>query len=204
MQHERVARVCWRQLIILLITVFGRPFVKRFALCYHTVVCLSVLSCLSVTLVYCDQTVGRIKTKLGTQVGHGTGHIVLDGVPAPPPPKGGRAPHFLAHICCSQMAVGIKMPLGMEVRPGPGNFLLDRDPAPSPKRGRTPKFSAHVYCDQTVGWVKMVLGMEVCLSPGDCVRLGPSYPQKKGTPTHAIFGPCLLWPKGWMDEDATW
>ena len=26
-------------------TVFRRPFVKRFALCYQTVVCLSVLSC---------------------------------------------------------------------------------------------------------------------------------------------------------------
>ena len=27
-------------------TIFGRPIVKRFALCYRTVVCLSVLSCL--------------------------------------------------------------------------------------------------------------------------------------------------------------
>ena len=23
-------------------------------------------------------------------------------------------------------------------------------------------------------------------------------------PFHPIFGPCLLWPNGWMDEDATW
>ena len=28
------------------VTVFGRPFVKRFALCYRTVVCPAVLSCL--------------------------------------------------------------------------------------------------------------------------------------------------------------
>jgi len=49
-------------------------------------VCLSV--CLSVTLVYCGQTVGRIKMKLGMQVSLGPGHIVLDGDPAPPPPKG--------------------------------------------------------------------------------------------------------------------
>ena len=38
-------------------TIFGRLFVKLFALCYQTVVCLSVcltsLSVLSVTLVYC-------------------------------------------------------------------------------------------------------------------------------------------------------
>ena len=47
--------------------------------------CLSVLSCpvclsvLSVTLVYCGQTFGWIKMKLGVQVGLGPGHIVLDG-----------------------------------------------------------------------------------------------------------------------------
>ena len=48
--------------------VFGRPFVKQFALCYRTIVCVSV--CL-VTLVYCDQTVGWIEMPLGTQVGLG-------------------------------------------------------------------------------------------------------------------------------------
>jgi len=38
-----------------------------------------------------------------------------------------------------------------------------------------------------------------------CVRCGPSYPQKKGhTHPHPIFGSCLLWPNGWMDEDAAW
>jgi len=61
--------------------IFGRPFVKRFALCYGTVVCLY----LSVTLVYCGQTVGWIKMKLGTGVGLGPDHILLDGDPAPLP-----------------------------------------------------------------------------------------------------------------------
>jgi len=69
--------------------------------------CLCVLS---VTFVHCDQTVERIKMKLGMQVGLGSGHYVLDGDPAPPPP-----PQFSAHIYCSQMAGWIKMPLGMEV-----------------------------------------------------------------------------------------
>jgi len=58
--------------------------------------CLSVcpvLSVLSVTLVYCGQTVGRIKMKLGTQVGIGPEHIVLDG-DAGPPPQRGIAPNF--------------------------------------------------------------------------------------------------------------
>jgi len=44
--------------------------------------------CLSATLVYCGQIVGRIKLKLGTQVGHGPGNNVLDRDPASSPLKG--------------------------------------------------------------------------------------------------------------------
>ena len=51
------------------------------------------LSCLSVTLVYCGQTVGWVRVKLGMQVGLGPGHIVLDGDPAPDP-HWGTAPNF--------------------------------------------------------------------------------------------------------------
>jgi len=46
---------------------------------------LSCLSVLSVTLVYCGQTVGWIKMKLGMEVVLSSGHIVLDGDLAPPP-----------------------------------------------------------------------------------------------------------------------
>jgi len=89
----------WQQL-------FGWPFVKRFALCYRTIVCLSVLA---VTLVYWGQTAGWIK-----------------------------------------------MPLGKELDLGLGDIVLDREPAPLPQRDTAP-----------------------------------------------IFGPCLLWRNGWMDQDAT-
>jgi len=120
-------------------------------------VCLSCLSvCLSVTLVYCSQTVGRIKMKLGTEVGLGPGHIVLDGYPAP-----------------------------------------------LPKRGTHTQFSAHICCGQTAGWIKMPLGTEAGLGPGDIVLdgdWGPSFP-KRAPP---IFGPRLLWPNGWIDQDAIW
>jgi len=71
------------------------------------------LSCLSVTFVHCGQTVGRIKVKLGTQVGLGPGHIVLDGDPAPPPPKG-HSPQLSAHIYCGQTVLRIKMKLAMQ------------------------------------------------------------------------------------------
>ena len=52
--------------------------------------------------------------KLGLQVGLGPGHIVLDGDPAPRPPRR-HSPQFMARICCSQMAAWIKMSLGMEL-----------------------------------------------------------------------------------------
>jgi len=120
-------------------------------------VCMACISCLSVTLVYCGQTVGWIKMKLGTQVGLGPGHIVLDGDPSPLPQRG-TAPQFSAHICYDQKAEWIKMPLGTEVHLNPSNIVLDGDPAPLPKNGAEPP----------------------------------------------IFGPCLLWPNGWMDQNATW
>jgi len=63
---------------------------------------LSVLSCLSVTLVYCGQTVGWIRMPLGTKVGLGSGHIVLDGDPAPLLRTGHSSPHFSAHVYCGQ------------------------------------------------------------------------------------------------------
>ena len=55
--------------------------------------CLSCLSCLWHWCI-CGQTVGRIKMKLGMEVGLGPGHIVLDGDPASPPKKGQRPTIF--------------------------------------------------------------------------------------------------------------
>ena len=103
--------------------------------------CLYVLSVLSVTFVHCGQTVGRIKKKLGMQVGLGPGHIVLDGDPAPLPQRGTALPQFAAHICSGQLAAWIKMPLGVEVGLVPGNFVLHGDPALFPRIGdRVPNF----------------------------------------------------------------
>jgi len=173
--------------------VFVRPFVKRFALCYRFVVYLSCLSCLSVTLVYCGQTVRRMKTKLGVQVDLGPGHTVLDGDP-PPPPLKGHSPPFSAHICYGQMASWIKMPL---VR-SPGEFVLVRwGPCyPSPKRGRSPppkkKVGPCLLCensliDQDGTW------REGRPQPrGLCVPWGPSLPPKKGAQPHPNFRPMCI------------
>jgi len=55
--------------------------------------CLSVcLACLSVTLVYCGETVAWIKMPLGTEVGLGPGDIMLGGDPAPSTERGTAVP----------------------------------------------------------------------------------------------------------------
>jgi len=151
------------------------------------------LSCLSVTLVYCGQAVRWIKMKLVMQVGLVPGNIVLDGDPAPAPPKRGQSPQFSAHVYCGQTAGWIKMTLGMEVGLSPGHIVLDGDPAPLPKGGTAPNFRP-VCCGQTTGWIKMPLGREVGLGPGHIVLHGDAAAAKRGTAP--IFGKCLLWPNG--------
>jgi len=77
---KRKKRVsCVLQVVIFLFSVICVVFNKQvLSSSYRTVV-------LSVTLVYCGQTVRRIKMKLGMQIGLGPGHIVLDGDSGPPP-----------------------------------------------------------------------------------------------------------------------
>jgi len=101
------------------------------------------------------------------------------------------------------------MALGMEAGLGSVHIVIDGDTAPLPKTGgRTPppQFSAHLYCGQTDGCIKMPLGTEVGigLRKRHCVRCGPRYPQKKGTPPTQFWPMCIVWPNGWMDEDAAW
>ena len=69
-------------------------------------------------------------------------------------------------------------------RPRPRPHCVRWGPSSLPKRGTAPNFRP--------------------VRPGDCVRWGPSSPHKKGgIARHPIIGPCLLWPNGWMDQDAT-
>ena len=70
--------------------VFGRSFVKQFALCYRSVVLSVCLSdCLSVCNVRALWPNGWTDhDETWHAVGLGPGHIVLGGVAAPPPLKG--------------------------------------------------------------------------------------------------------------------
>jgi len=50
----------------------------------------------------------------------------------------------------------------------------------------------------------MKRGVQVGLGPGHIVLDGdPAPPPEKGGEP-PIFGPYLLWPNDWMDQDATW
>jgi len=62
-----------------------------------------------------------------------------------------------------------------------------------------------VHCGQTVGCIKMKLGMQVGLGRGHIVLDGEWTQLLSSKGAHPpIFGPYLLWPNDWMDQDATW
>jgi len=116
--------------------------------------------------------------RVGTEVGLGHGHNVLDEDPA-------RA-QFSAHVCCGQTAGRIKMPLGMEAGISPGDLVLDGDPAP-PNKGHSPHFSAHVCSRQMAGWIKMPFSTEVDHGSSHIVFDGnPAPPPPKGA-QHPLF-----------------
>ena len=89
--------------------------------------------------VYCGQTAEWINIALGTEVGLGPSHIVLDGDPTSLPKKR-HSPQFSAHVYCGQTVEWIKMPLGTKIGLGPGHIVLHRHPAPPPKSGTAPNF----------------------------------------------------------------
>ena len=90
---------------------------------------------------------------LGTEVGLGPGHIVLDGDPALLP-KRGIATQFSPHVYCGQRSVCIRIPLGTEIGLSLRDIVLDGDTVPPSLKGYSPQFSAHVRCDHSPhGWM---------------------------------------------------
>jgi len=62
-----------------------------------------------------------------------------------------------------------------------------------------------VYYGQTVGWIKMKLGTKVGLGPGDIMVDVDSAPlPKQGAQQPPLFGPCLFWRNGSIDQDPMW
>jgi len=106
------------------------------------------------------------------------------------------------------------------VRIGPSDIVLDGDPAPPRKTGHSsppPHFGPWALwpnscMDRDATWylyIKWHLDPPSRLATGcrhwpmrHVLDGNPAPHPKKGT--SPIFGPCLLWPNGWMDQDATW
>jgi len=77
-------------------------------------------------------------------------------------------------------------------------FLSPKGPQP------LPQFLAYICCGQMAGWIKMPLGEKVGLDPSDILFGGDPAPLPRKGAEPPIFVPCLLWPNGCMDQDATW
>jgi len=136
---------------------------------------------------------------LGMVVGLGPGHIVLAGGPARLAKREQRL-QFSAHFYCGQMVGCIKMPLSMEIGLGPCDIVLDGDPAP-PKGGTAPNFRPMSVVTQLLDGLRCHLVSRQALV--QATLFDPAPPRKRAHPP-PNFGPCLLWPNGWMDENATW
>jgi len=149
-----------------------------------------------------------MKLVLGMEVGLSPGVFVLDGDPVPFPKRGrSPLPNFRGPFLLWPNGWMHQDATWHGCRPQPRGLCVRWRTIPPDKVAEPPqKFSAHVYCGQTAGWIKMPLCMEVGRRPRPtrhCVRCGPSYPRKKWhTHSHPVFDPCILWPNGWMDEDA--
>jgi len=150
--------------------------------------------CLSVTLVHCGQTVGRIKMKLGMQIGLGPDHIVLDGDPAPLP-KGAQIPTFGPYQlwpngCMDQDVTWYG------ARPRPRRLCVRWGPSPPSSKGAalpSPIFVPFLLWPN--GWIHQDATWYGCrpLPRGLCVRWRPSPLPKKGVePPLRNFRPMFI------------
>jgi len=122
--------------------------------------------------------------KLGTEVGFGSGHIVLDGEPAPPK-KGTQPPNFRRMPVVGKRLDGSRCHL---YGPRPRQYCVRWGPS-FPQRDTASQFLAHVYCGETAGWIKTPLGTEVDLGPGHIVLNGDSAPPSPERGTTPSFRP---------------
>jgi len=117
--------------------------------------------------------------------------------PSPLPRKGG--------ITFSIFGPCLLWPMSFEVGLCPGHIVLDGNPAaPSQKWGTAANFRpmSIVAKRQDGSTCHLVWGRP--WSRPHCSRWGPALLPRKGDTVSQIFGPCLLWPNGWMDQDTTW
>jgi len=120
---------------------------------------------------------------------------------SPPKKEAEPPPQFSANVHCGQ-TVGCQDTTWCGGRPQPRRHCLRWGHSSTFAKGEQPPFSANDRCGQTAGWTKMPLGMASAQATL-CLMETQLPHRKKWNITHPIFGQCLLWPNGWMDEYAT-
>jgi len=142
---------------------------------------------------------------LGMEVGLYPNDIVLHGDPALPPKMDSPGVFGLCLLWLNGCMHQDTTLYGG--RPQPRRRCVRWGPSSPPPKGHSPQFSSNVRCSQTAGWTKMPLGnlvWRLASAKATLCLMGTQLPRKKGHSLHPIFGPCLLLPNGWMDEDTTW
>jgi len=131
--------------------IFGRPFVKRFALCYRIdrcPVCLSVCPVLSVTLVWPDGWTDQYET---WHAGRPRPYSVSWG---PSSPQRGTAPQFLGKCLLRPNGWVDQNATWYGSRPRSRRLCVRWGPSCPPQKGHSPQFLAHIRCDETAGWLR--------------------------------------------------
>jgi len=166
---------------------FGRPFVKRFALCYRTVV-LSVLSDYDVGALWPNAWMDQDETWHAGRPRHWP-HCVRWGPSSPSP--------YFQPICCSQMAGWIKIPVGRKVGLSPSDIVLDGNPAPPPQKGGgAPNFRPMSI---VVRWLDDATWHGGRSRPRPhWAKWGPSSPLRKGHSTQFWAHICCRQMAGWI------
>jgi len=150
---------------------FGRPFVKRFALCYRTV----VLSVCDVRALWPNGWTDQDETWHAGRP-RPWPHCIRWG-PSSPTPKGAQSrANFRPISLAAKWLHGHDATwYGGRTRPRRLCVRWGTSPLPPKGGGAPPQFSAHVahfYCGQTAACLKIPLGMELGLGPGDPVLDG--------------------------------
>jgi len=149
------------------------------------------LSVLSVTLVYCGQTVEQIKMKLGMQVD--LDHNALDGDPVPPE-RG--TPHFRPMSVAAKWLNGLKCHLVWRYASAQATLCYMGTQLSPQKRAQPPPANFRPCLLWPNGWMHQVplIGAKVGRGPGDIVLDADPAPPKRSTALN--FQPMSIVAKG--------
>jgi len=144
--------------------------------------------------------------KLGVRVGLGPGHIVLDGDPAPLPKRGTASPPIFGLYLLRPNGFMDQDATWYGGWPRPRRLRVRWGPHSLPKKGvepPRPNFRPMFIVARQLDGSRWYLAWRQASAQATLCSIGTQLlPEKRAHPPHPFFDPCLLWPNGWMDEDA--